>query len=260
MKYLWNHKLVLFLTVFVLIFAFTLSANAFDKRRKGFILGIGLGPGYNSRTVTINSNELMDDDVTQMALSDISSNTIVLDTALASTFSDLSVEESFSKFAFTTNFKIGYAFSDKFMVYWNNSVSWFSNTEDSIYIDSVVSTDISGADSTYYKYIHLNKSKDKKSLAIGVGGIGATYFLQPKAPSLFFNLGVGFSTQSYPFKGTDPDVGLGINGGIGYEFSPNWSLELVFLYAQPNGDTDARPVTYETNSMSVGLVMNVLGY
>jgi hypothetical protein len=256
------HKTLTIFVIVVLIFVMAGSVSAFDKKRKGFILGFGLGPGFNSRTLTSTLN------VTNVSGIGFESDAIKYeDKSDLHLINKESLDESFSKFAFVTNFRIGYAFSDKLMVYWSQSVAWFNNND---YITAIQQVDvvdttfdgetIVSVDTSQYNYVSIDKDKDEITMAIGVGGIGATYFFKPKSPSLFVNLGVGLSTRSYPFWGTDPWVGLGFSGGIGYEFSPNWSTELTFFWAAPKGDTDEEPLKYENNSIALGLTINVLGY
>jgi len=197
-------KIVLMALIAAFILTTASGVAAFDKQRKGFILGFGIGPGVASFTETLDSAD---------------------------------VEETFeeSKFGFTTDFKIGYAPSEKLMVYWMSKVVWVGK-------DDTVVTDI-----------------DESITAVtGVGGVGLTYFLKPEAPSLFISLGVGLGVWSYPFEDYDPLTGLGITGGFGYEFSPNWSLEASILYGKPSGDDVEWK--YTSDFISAGLTINVTGY
>jgi hypothetical protein len=177
------------------------------------------------------------------------------------------LDEKHNRMAVITDFKIGYAFSDQFMLYWKSSVSWFNTvtyaTSDQTVevFDSVVTTP-SGDTTAHHTepVIVLETDEDGATMAVGVGGIGASYFFKPQAPSLFVSATVGFTSQSYPFWGSEPHVGFGLAGGIGYEFSPNWNVELTFLTGTPKGDTEQRPVTYEASTVAFGLTINVLGY
>ncbi len=92
--------LLFFIVCFVL--TMTVDVFAFDKERKGFILGFGLGPGYCDYSQTI-------------------------DTATGARIDD----ENLSKMAFFTDFKIGYAPSNQLMIYWLSKVNWFGR-EDTI--------------------------------------------------------------------------------------------------------------------------------
>ena len=229
-------------------------------------MGFGLGPGFNSRTVTSTLNVTSADGIGfESDVSDIDAYRI----SDMNMINNESLDESISKFAFVTNFKIGYALNEQFMVYWNNSVAWLGNNEyivqldsmdfyDSVFLDDGTYAD--DIDTVKHVYYSIGKDKEEITLALGVGGVGATYFFKPKAPSLFVNMGVGLSYRSYPFWGTEPWTGLGVSGGIGYEFSPNWNTELTFFWAAPKGDAEEEPLKYETSSIAIGLTINVLGY
>ena len=140
-----------------------------------------------------------------------------------------------SKIAFFSDFKIGYAPSNQLMVYWMSKGAWF------------------GVDSSI-----VDDDVDEATILGGVGGLGATYFLNPEAPSLYLSAGVGFSSWSLPFEGTDPWTGLGFAGAIGYEFSPNWTVEASVLWGKP--DNELEDYKHEVDNMAFGLTINVLGY
>jgi len=199
------HKLVLAALIAVFVFGFAAPGFAFDKVRKGFILGFGLGPGYDMYTETRDSSG------TEVKKFDE------------------------SKISFFSDFKIGYAPSNQLMVYWMSKAAWF------------------GVDSTTID----DEQEDVMTLG-GVGGLGATYFFNPQAPSFFVSAGVGFASWSLPFEGTDPWVGLGAAGSIGYEFSPNWMIEASVLWGKPDDETD--DYKHEVDNMAIGLTINVLGY
>jgi len=199
------HKLVLAALIAAFIFGFSAPGFAFDKVRKGFILGFGLGPGYDMYTETRDSSG------TEVGKFDE------------------------SKISLFSDFKIGYAPSNQLMVYWMSKGAWF------------------GVDSTI-----IDDEMDEVSILGGVGGLGATYFFRPEAPSLYISAGVGFSSWSLPFEGSDPWTGLGMAGSIGYEFAPNWTVEASVLWGQPSNETD--DYKKDVDNMAIGLTINVLGY
>lgn len=86
----------LLLTALLTLFLLALSTSGFawDKQRKGFILGIGMGPGFASYSETKDS----------------------ADQNLAS--------YDGSKFSFFSDFKIGYAPSNNLMVFWLSKGAW----------------------------------------------------------------------------------------------------------------------------------------
>ncbi len=196
-------KLALSIMVIGIIFVVSIPSQAFDGQRKGFLLGFGIGPGYTSFDLTYDS-----------------AGTTIYET-------------SESKVGMFTNFKIGFAPSNKLMVYWTSNVSWFGLS-----------------DST--------TNDESKTFAAGVGGLGISYYFQPEAPSLYITLGGGLGTWSQPFEGTDPWVGYGITGGLGYEFSRNWSLELNFIYG--NATDEAGEFEFESQPIAIGLTINAIGY
>lgn len=199
------NRLILAALVAIFILGFASPGFAFDKMRKGFILGFGLGPGYDKFT------EARDSSGTEIRS---------FDEGKVSLFSD---------------FKIGYAPSEKLMVYWMSKGAWF------------------GVDSTI-----IDEKKETVSILGGVGGIGVTYFLSSETPSFFVSGGVGFSSWSLPFEGSDPWTGIGAAGSIGYEFTRNWTLEASVLYGKPKHEIDV--YKDEAKNMAFGLTINVLGY
>ena len=139
------------------------DASAFDGHRKGFILGLGLGPSLTP----------VDGD-----------NKIVL---------------------VNTSFKIGVGLSEQFQLYWSSKGAWYK-------------TDI---------YFEWPKSESVTEL-FGVAGLGMSYYLQPTKPSLYITSSIGYSALSLPFDtehSIDPEMGLGLSMGIGYEFSAHYSIE-----------------------------------
>jgi len=82
------------LVIAALVATTSSPASAFDGKRKGFILGGGLGLGYVNFTQSINGME----------------------------------GESEGKTALVTNFKIGGGFSEQFWLYYSNQNAWFSLT------------------------------------------------------------------------------------------------------------------------------------
>jgi hypothetical protein len=130
------------------------------------------------------------------------------------------------------------------MVYWMSKVAWFG-TEFSVqtYYDPEKKLDLEYQDIT---------------LAAGVGGVGASYFFRPQAPSIYVTAGAGFSAWTLPFEGSDPWGGFGAAGAIGYEFTRNWSVEAAVLYGKT--ESDNVEIKYDSDFFAVGLTINVTGY
>lgn len=197
------YRVALTALVCILVLGIASNASAWDKERRGFILGIGMGPGYSSYT----------------------------DTRDSSGQEIFSANES--KFAFLSDFKIGYAPNNKLMVYWLSKVAWFGKNDST----------------TDYQ---------DNTIASGVGGLGISYFLKPQAPSLFVTAGAGFSAWSIPFEGTDPWTGIGFAWGLGYEFSTNWNVEANVVLGKPKDEVGN--IKSSASVFSFGLAFNVIGY
>ncbi len=182
--------LVAFLLVAAIVVAAT-SASALDGTRKGFILGFGIGPSATSWSMEMSAS-----------LGPLSA----------------SVEsETESNFGIGTDFKIGGGITEKFLLYYENRVSWF------------------GFD---YEFIDFNGNviaTETITFAYGVGLLGASYYFQVEAPSLYILGSVGVSTWSAPFDDSwgDAWVGVGLSGGMGYEFAKHWSIEGTVNYGNP---------------------------
>jgi hypothetical protein len=89
---------VLFLVGFFLFFVNT-NAFAFDGQRKGFLLGIGLGPGFTSFTQELESSGFG--------------------------FHQSVKSDRETKVGLITDFKIGYAPDNTWAIYYTSKVSWF---------------------------------------------------------------------------------------------------------------------------------------
>ncbi len=206
----WRSKAVLLVFIACLTLIMTVNVFAFDKERKGFILGFGLGPGFSSYSEII---------------------------SIPSTGAQQS-SEKMNKVALFTDFKIGYAPSNQLMFYWLSKVNWFGR-EDTV--QTATST-----------------RKEDITIATGIGGLGATYFFHPEAPSIFISLGGGFSTRTYPFKGSDPWLSFGLTGSVGWEFKKNWALELSAIWGKPTHDIPE--YDYSSYFTGIGFTISALGY
>ena len=189
--------------VLVLVLLMAISTWAFDGQRKGFILGGGLGLGMTSYTQTIGVGAL-------------------------SITSDRE-----TKGAFMTDFRIGYAPSQKVAIYYTNKVSWFSFT---------------------------NAYDDEVIIASGASGAGCTYSLNSTSPSWFLSGGIAISTWALPFEDNAPDqwAGFGLFGGVGYEFARHVSAELDLVYGKP--DTEEDGINVSASTFTIMLAINVLAY
>jgi hypothetical protein len=69
--------------------------------------------------------------------------------------------------------------------------------------------------------------KDSRPAALGVSGLGATFYFAEVAPSGFFTGTVG--SAFYARQDYGHEEGFGISIGGGYEFKKNWSLGVDYL-------------------------------
>jgi hypothetical protein len=178
------------------------NAQAFDGNRRGFFLGGGLGPGLTNFSQTVG-------------------------------YSIFSVtSDRVNKASFLTDFKIGYAPSDKYQIYYFNYVSWFGL--DNVFGDNVM-------------------------IGNGVGGLGLTFYTQPQAPSTYFNFGIGLSSwDAVSEDNGDTWWGVGIMLGGGYEFARHWALEGTFTYGHPSITEGG--ITASTDALAFGVKIIALAY
>lgn len=103
-----------------------------------------------------------------------------------------------------TSFKIGIGLSEQLLLYWSSRGAWYK-------------TD-------YHYYESGQKSVTE---LFGVAGLGMSYYLLETAPAMYVTGSLGYSAVSNPFESyaNDADVGLGLSMGVGYEFSPHYSVE-----------------------------------
>jgi hypothetical protein len=103
---------------------------------------------------------------------------------------------------------------------------------------------------------------DDYTIAHGSGGLGVTYYFEPKAPSAFIVGGIGFSTWwagSAPYEeNTETEYGLGIVAGAGFEFSPHWQIEGDLSYGKPKDEDGG--YEWSNSVLSLRVTINVVGY
>jgi hypothetical protein len=143
----------------------------------------------------------------------------ILGTGLGSAFVSLEHAEG-TDTRLATDFRIGYAPTERFEIYWMCKSSW-SRMEDMDEIE-----------------------------LLGFAGVATTYFLKPRSPSAYLVGGIGYSYWDYTFttedesEWADPawvalgalagipviNTGAGVLGGLGYEFARHWSVECDLLW------------------------------
>jgi hypothetical protein len=179
------------------------TVHAWDKQRKGFVLGLGIGLGSASYKQTLSG----------LYLNQIESSRE-------------------SKVAVFSNFEIGYAPTNQFVITYSNVVPWFSFT---------------------------NAYNNDITMISGVGGPVLTYYFRPEPPSFLIGGGFGIATWNAPFESDfDAWSSIGFSGRVGYEFGHNVNLTFHVLGGKPSKTVYG--VKGETSTFSFGLTVNWLGY
>jgi hypothetical protein len=137
-------------------------------------------------------------------------------------------------FGLHTDFRFGWAFdNDRFMliVVWN-AMNWFV----------------------------VRSAETEEFILSGITGVGFSYYFKSTSPSLYVNAGIGLATvRSLDISPTSEtglrkDNGLGLMGGVGYEFRPHWSVELFTMYGFPGSGN------YSVSSFAVSLSIIGIAY
>lgn len=109
-----------------------------------------------------------------------------------------------SESGLATSFKIGGGITDQLMLYYVRNASWFNAP----YYDGYVTRD--------------------ETYVLGLSGVGASYFLSPSAPSVYFLGALGVGDISVPSEG-ESDTGSAVMFGAGYEFKSHIMLEATVM-------------------------------
>jgi hypothetical protein len=218
-----------FLSLLVLVSPGSLSA--FDGQRKGFILGMDIGPGL----VHVRSNaDSRTDKLTRGGVS--------------------------------LNATIGYASSNKFQIYFYHRMTMFKMGElgqaYEDWFEEIQNETWKGMGYLILTPFVLPFLPVKASHS--AGGIGFSSFVDETAPSFFFSGGFGWSIIADPYlkdllsTANDTMGGIGLVAGIGYEFKPHVSAELQFMYG--TSDRGAWSSYDSRSAYSVSLVLKLLAY
>ncbi|NMC43874.1 MAG: hypothetical protein GYA46_08140 [candidate division Zixibacteria bacterium] len=114
------HKAIVHALGVLIVLMMASSVYAFDSRRKGFMLGFGLGPAWSSYTQTM-------------------------------TYAGLPEEKSDRQndLALRTDFRIGYGPSEQVQIYWTSKVNWFRLVN--VYGDKVtIASGVGGVGVTHF--------------------------------------------------------------------------------------------------------------
>jgi len=175
-------KSLLCILIVVTTLFFIANANAFNGKRKGFIIGGGLGPGFTTFKETITSDWL----------------------------GILEESQRENKFALTTNFKIGYAPSNLLEIYFTVKDSWFASKVyffgESSSEDVIMASGFWGPGVTYY----FNPETPSYFIT---GGVGLSTLSLPFESHSEIKFGGGlYAGAGYEFKNhfnVELDLGWG---------------------------------------------------
>ncbi|MFA6903756.1 MAG: hypothetical protein WC236_11815 [Gallionellaceae bacterium] len=135
-----------------------------------------------------------------------------------------------SKSGLATSFKIGAGITNQFALYFVRNASWFNTTYASREVHAVA----------------------------GISGIGATYFLEPAAPSVYVLGAVGGGDYAIPLESTfTTRTGGAVMLGGGYEFDKNVMFEITLLAA---GVAEPANAQAKTQSSALQFTINYMFY
>lgn len=134
--------------------------------------------------------------------------------------------------AFLTNFELGYAPNNRLMLLYSNTVAWFRI---------------------------LNVYDERVTIASGINGLGADYYLRPGSPSLFIGMTIGLAAWTAPFE--EDARGLSSFGAqlrAGIEPAKHLKVMFSLMYGKPT-DKEGN-LKLQTESVIFGVSLNWLGY
>ena len=132
--------------------------------------------------------------------------------------------------AIASDFKLGFGVSDRVAVYYFNRVSWFA-----------IATGV--------------KFNPRSIIASGTTGAGVSLYQRSLPPSWYVHGGLGLSTWDAPFDRTGNDAaawkGFGGLVGVGFEYTPHWSIEASVAYGSPDESFGAIDIQSKSTSFLV---------
>jgi hypothetical protein len=190
-----------YLLVLAVLVVSAVPAGAFDGKRKGFVLGVGVGPGLSSYTQELSSS---------------GSGSITSDRE--------------TKVGFSTDFRIGFGATERFLIVYDNKVNW-------IPFDNVLGEHVTVTD--------------------GISSLAVSYYLSESAPGGFLTGGLGGAGWSTPFEESSSGLaGFGVFVGGGYEFTKLWNLEGSLGFGSASDSDQGLKLT--TNTTTFRVTINAL--
>jgi hypothetical protein len=145
--------------------------------RKGFVIGVGAGFGYSTWNET------------------------TYDFSCVGYYCGYNEVRSGNRSGVFTSFKVGYAPSDRLMILWHSTGTFFGSRYGTGFI-----TDGMGGLSIQYYF-----SSGPGAYALGGGGYHNVMRFDPESP----------------YGGGVNSFGFGVRGGFGFEFHKHWSVEAI---------------------------------
>jgi opacity protein-like surface antigen len=254
--------------VVALLSALPTASDAFDKERKGFILGFGLGPSVSSFTQEFSYD---------WGNNPPPSSTTNPSPARLPVTGNAS-SDRIKNFGVATSLKIGWGLSEQLLVYYIAQVAWFRHDDIFAYDDPATDfKDYYWADQGFDPVNTLSPDQDRRGeaaakavwLTHAVGGLGITYYLGSTSP-WYVSAAGGFSAWTAPFENDDWLIpfmnhsqtwfGYGASFGVGYEIFNNWTIEATGMWGNPHEKGDIGGLEVNTSATSFQILFNGLIY
>lgn len=199
---------VVLLTLFAVLAGLAAPSLAFDGHRRGFFLGGGLGPGYTSWSHDYPDSLVVPSDSGFTAITHRSGNNAAL----------------------ATDLRIGFGFSNRWLVFYDKRINWIFSGTDATVAD--ITTTV--ATSYYFKEVH--------PAAYLIGGAGLS----------------AWETHYRYASGSPRWLGSGYFGGAGYEMNRWLSAEGTVSYGRPSGTISGFVLSSRVKTSSVSLRAHLL--
>ena len=132
-------------------------------------------------------------------------------------------------FNINTDFRIGGGFKgEQSMFYYWNRISWLSM---------------------------VNVYGDKVIITSGITGLGLSYYFKPFTPSFYLLGCLGLSFWGTPFEPNSKTwLGVGLIGGVGYEFIKHLSVEVTTMWGNPSISELGTRITTDALTVAVTVI------
>jgi len=237
------------------------TSAAFDQKRKGLILGFGVGPSMTSFTQDFSYTGGFVYPPTQEAIG-----------------AGEATSSGETKFGVSTDFKVGWGLTEQLSIYYLAQIAWFRHDDPFLYDDPAtdykdiywVSQGFDPINTGSPDPDHLGESATQSAwLTSGFGGLGITYYLGDTSP--WYVMGAfGFSAWTAPFENDDWLIpflnasqtwfGTGFVLGAGYELFRNWNVEANGMWGNPSQSGERGGFKVNTDTLSFQILFTGLLY